>query len=66
MYKCKKCQNKADMEISICEKNTYEKKEVIGNFCEPCFMKDKTIPYPNFIKYFDGTDTYDGNLFDWR
>tara|TARA_R100000388_G_C7123086_1_gene101884 strand:+ start:279 stop:479 length:201 start_codon:yes stop_codon:yes gene_type:complete len=66
MIKCKKCNNKADMEISSCKKDTYEKQQVVGNFCEPCFMSDNTIPFPNFVKYFDDSNTYDGNMFDWR
>ena len=39
----------------------YDGDKIIINergFLSIMFIKDKTIPFPNFVKYFDNTDTY--------
>jgi hypothetical protein len=63
---CKECKKQADLEVSTCDKTTYEKKEVFNYFCESCYDNKYTVmPFPNLTRYLDD-GLVDCNLFDWR
>jgi len=63
---CKECKKQADLEVSTCDKKTYEKIKVFNYFCESCFKNKYTVmPYPNLVKYLKN-NVVDCHLFDFR